>query len=553
MEISDLKKSARGMGHAGPCRVLPNRDGSGMMRGMGRFFNVAGPCIPGEHYLLPSERRCADLLPLIEQNQYFVIHAARQTGKTTLLKSIVSTLNRGGRYLAIYSSVEQLRAAPQPQTGIPSLLHVLKDDLQCLPGMETFDFLEGIDLADPHTALRKALHQLARKAGKPTVIFFDEADSLREDLLICFLTQLRGGYIGRDTAAFPQSIALVGMRDLRDYKASVREGRKRLGGGSPFNIVTESLTLRNFSREETAELYGQHTADTGQVFEPDAVDFVFRQTDGQPWLVNAVARECIEKILQRDFSKPVTGELVEQAIQNIILRRDTHIDSLIEKLKEERVRKIVEPVLTGDKREFNSADDDCRYALDLGLLKNDREGLCPANPIYAEVMIRMLSLLAQERMADMQLSTPLARYSQGGGLDMKKLLKDFQAFWRENAEMMGDASDYREAVPHLVLQAFLQRILNGGGRIHREFAVGRRRMDLLIEWEKGRYPLEIKLWRGEKTEEEGLAQLGNYLERVNCPEGWLVLFDRRPERSWDEKIFWREAGSKNRKIHIAGC
>ncbi|MCS6969419.1 MAG: hypothetical protein NZ552_00165, partial [Planctomycetes bacterium] len=73
---------------------------------MPRFFNTAGPCRPSEHYMLPARERIADLAPLIAARQYFVIHAARQTGKTTLLLELAAELEAGGRYRALYCSVE---------------------------------------------------------------------------------------------------------------------------------------------------------------------------------------------------------------------------------------------------------------------------------------------------------------------------------------------------------------------------------------------------------------------------------------------------------------
>ena len=165
-------------------------------------------------------------------------------------------------------------------------------------------------------------------------------------------------------------------------------------------------------------------------------------------------------------------------------------------------------------------------------------------------MVRTLSLQAQERMDDMSLPRYLGK---GKLLDMTKLLRDFQAFWRENAEMMGDASEYREAVPHLVLQAFLQRVLNGGGGILREFAVGRRRMDLLVCLGASRCPVEIKLWKSPKTFREGIAQISQYLERVGQKEGWLVIFDRRQRIAWKRKLYWRTVKKAGFTIRVVGC
>ncbi|MFW5700345.1 MAG: hypothetical protein ACOCWM_01540, partial [Cyclobacteriaceae bacterium] len=60
---------------------------------MKKLFNIAGPCIPEKHYVIPALQRNQEIKSLIDNEQYFVIHAPRQTGKTTLLKSLVKQLN----------------------------------------------------------------------------------------------------------------------------------------------------------------------------------------------------------------------------------------------------------------------------------------------------------------------------------------------------------------------------------------------------------------------------------------------------------------------------
>jgi hypothetical protein len=249
---------------------------------------------------------------------------------------------------------------------------------------------------------------------KPLVILFDEADCLSEGTLISFLRQLRDGYNTRSYRAFVHSIALVGMRNIRDYKAQIRPDSQSLGSASPFNIVTKTYTLQNFTREEIAQLYRQHTDETGQVFEDDAIELVWEQTQGQPWLVNAIANQVIVEMLQSDYTKPVTVELVKKAIQYIILNRPTHIDSLLERLKEDRVRRIIEPMILG--AEFIPRDsDDFLYTCDLGLIRVVNSVVEPANPIYAELIIRKLTFSMQEALKNPKYPYQLSRYLKNGG------------------------------------------------------------------------------------------------------------------------------------------
>jgi AAA+ ATPase superfamily predicted ATPase len=295
--------------------------------------------------MIEASSRLHGVEELIDKEQYFVIHAARQSGKTTYLKDLTNRLNATGKYYALYCSLESVQNIVEPEKGIPAIIRSMYSFLKYTTIPDTGKFASDADYADYNNVLRTSLTDYCILLDKPLIIFFDEADCLSDDTLILFLRQLRAGYNERSSTPFVHSVALVGMCNIRDYKARIRPDSETLGSASPFNIVTETLTLKNFTKEEIVQLYRQHTGETGQVFEEDAIELVWEQTQGQPWLVNAIAREVIEKIQHSDYTKPVTAELVNEAIQNIILNRPTHIDSLLERLKEGRVRRIIEPMI----------------------------------------------------------------------------------------------------------------------------------------------------------------------------------------------------------------
>jgi hypothetical protein len=351
-------------------------------------FNTAGPCNSEEHYMINASTRLQGVEELIDGKKYFVIHAARQSGKTTYLQDLARRLHAGGKYHALYCSLESAQGVIEPERGIPTVLDCIVIALQKSSIPFTYDERYDQDKKNkPLVILTLFLMNLVKSLDKPLVIFFDEADCLSEGTLISFLRQLRNGYNDRSITPFIHSVALVGMRNIRDYKAKVRPDSDTLGSASPFNIVTKSLTLQNFTKEEIVQLYRQHTGETGQVFEEDAVELVWQQTQGQPWLVNAIAREVIVEILRSDYTKPVTADLVSEAIQDIILARPTHIDSLLERLKEDRVRKVIEPMILG-KEFIQRSSDDFLYTRDLGLIRVVNGRIEPSNPIYAEVIIR---------------------------------------------------------------------------------------------------------------------------------------------------------------------
>ncbi|MEM6406694.1 MAG: ATP-binding protein, partial [Pseudomonadota bacterium] len=144
------------------------------------------------------------------------------------------------------------------------------------------------------------------------------------------------------------------------------------------------------------------------------------------------------------------------------------------------------------------------------------------------------------------------------------LLQAFQQFFREHSDAWIQQFDCKEAGPQLLLQAFLQRIVNGGGRISREYGLGRKRTDLYIEWpvdeqagfhgEIQRIVLELKICYGslEATLKDGLPQTADYAARCGANDMHLLIFDRRTEVSWDEKIWCRTEDQGQHTITVWG-
>ena len=516
-----------------------------------RFFNTEGPVRPAEHYCIPPLDRVNldELLDLVRDRKYFVLHAPRQTGKTSALLALRDLLNAGGDYRCVYANVEAAQALREDLAeGMRTVLAELALEASLTLGDETLDGIwPGVlERVGPGQALRHALVRWCAADSKPLVLLIDEIDALVGDTLLSVLRQLRTGYPGRP-GRFPHSVILCGVRDVRDYRIRSTAQNALVLGGSAFNVKSKSLRLGDFTEAETRALLGQHTAETGQAFAPQASELIWTRTAGQPWLVNALCREaCFESAAGRNRSRAITGEDILDAQERLILARVTHLDNLADKLREERVRRVVVPMLTGAADRGNYADRsrDVEYARDLGLLARD-DAKRIANPIYAEVIPRELTWVAQD---DVEAET--AWYVDAdGALDVDRLLAEFQRFFREHSEHWTERFDrYQEAGPQLLLQAYLQRVVNGGGRIEREYALGRGRVDLLIVWPHGgrtrRFVVECKVLRDglERTMREGIAQTRDYMDRCAAESGHLIVFDRSRERTWEEKVFRRAVG-----------
>ncbi|MET8000916.1 AAA family ATPase [Nonomuraea glycinis] len=507
-----------------------------------KYFNTTGPCDPQRHYILPPTQRLPEARVLIEMDRYFVLHAPRQTGKTTILDALASELTAEGDTAALMFSCERAKSAGDDYGAAESLLlDSLREAAELSGWPKKLLPPDSWPQVTPGSRFGAALREWCRRCPRRVVLFMDEIDALQGNSMVSILSQLRDGHNRRSKGyPFPASVVLCGLRDLRDYKVASGGEPGRSNPASPFNIVAESLRLGDFTADDIAELYGQHTRQTGQEFTKDAVERVFELTQGQPWLVNALAHEVVFKM---GVTGTVTAGQVEDAKERLIRARATHLDSVMARLHEPRVKRVMEPVVAGIFPHIDPAfSDDLSYARDLGLIKQ-KPPLEVANPIYREVTLRVLGDPSEQYvMAD-----PRSFVLPDGRFDLPRLLEEFVVFWREHGEVLVRQEGYHEAACQIILMAFLHRLVNGGGYLDREYAAGTKRLDVLVRWPytspdgerlMQREAMELKVWRAGENDPapDGLAQLDRYLDRLTLSTGALVIFDRRPEAPpWQER------------------
>ena len=503
-----------------------------------RRFNVAGPVNPSKHYTIPPLSRVPlqRFDDLVERQEYFVLHAPRQTGKTSVLRALRDHLNEQG-WRCVYASCEDASGVRDLDTAVRGVLGAIASGAAEALGDESLrDILPGaFAYCDPADGgFEDALSRWSEQSGEERlVLLLDETDAPEVPVLVSLLSQVRSGYTDHPRL-FPRSMVFCGLRDVQVYPGP---------SGIPFNIVYETFRLADFSQAEVEELLGQHTEETGQRFAPEAVEEIGNATAGQPWLVNALADEaCFEDEAGRDRSREIGLEAVEAARERLILMRPTRFGQIDEELKDERVRRAIEPILAGRGDLLRFGTDDSSYVRDLGLVRA-RGHLEIANPIYREVIPRLLSAAGEDRFGD---DRPSFRRSDGG-LDVAQLLTAFRQFFREHSEWWSQGFVFREAALQVLLQAFWQRVVDDEGRMVREYELDRGRTDLLIEWRRDegvqRFVVECRVRRErddlETVIREGAAQTAAYLDRCGAEEGHLVVMDQDEGKTREEKVFRR--------------
>jgi hypothetical protein len=526
-----------------------------------KYFNNAGPSVIGQHYMIDPLMRIdvESIETLIGQQRYFILHAPRQTGKTTCLLALMRHLNAQSDYRALYVNIEAAQAARgNVEAGVAAMCSTFVRSAAL--------YLNDLRLTDWHQTTGQHLaandrlsallthwsqHDPQRpQAPRPTVLMLDEVDALVGDTLISLLRQIRAGYAQRPEA-FPQTVILCGVRDVRDYRIHTAH-QEIITGGSAFNIKAESLRLGNLSKEETIALWQQHTTETGQIFDDEIWPELWEDTRGQPWLVNALGRECTWKDKSAwDRSTSISLERYKAAKERLIYSRATHLDALADKLREPRVHHVIAAMLSSETTTEHFPEDDLQYIEDLGLIRL-RPELTIANRIYREVLPREITSPIQTVLHYPQpwFLTPERK------LDMPKLLSSFQQFFREHSDAWMEGFNFKEAGPQLLMQAFLQRIINGGGRINREYGLGLKRTDLFIEWPideaQGFYGpvqrivIELKLLKKGRIDavmKDALPQTADYADRCGADEAHIVVFDRRPHKPWSKRI-WRKTATE---------
>lgn len=301
---------------------------------MTRFFNTTGPCDPSQHYMLPPLLRLPELRRLVDEQRFYGLHAARQSGKTTIVRALAEELRAEG-IVALHVSLESSRQTPRLLDAEPRWLWELRNTASLYLAPQDRPPPPDEATGPPGTRLSQTIQRwAARLHPRRLVLFLDEVDVLEGEALVSFLAQLRTGFDHRPQG-FASSIGLIG---LRDPSIGVSRG---IGGVArrTFNVRSHSLSLQAFSEIEVAELFQQHTEETSQAFTAEAVRVAGELTGGHPFLVNSLGY-----YLTREAPVPLSRAIdvgdVMLARDRLSLARSGYLEDLSRLLQDRRGARV---------------------------------------------------------------------------------------------------------------------------------------------------------------------------------------------------------------------
>jgi len=512
---------------------------------MEKFFNIAGPCRADLHYMLEPLQRLAGVHDLVEGQHYFALYAPRQSGKTTYLYALMQQLNRKGRYTALVVNIQVAADARDSREAMRMVAAAIYR--QATTWLLEPEWPARINENDMEfDSLQDYLADWCRHNRKSIVLFIDEVDVLPAEFLLMLLRQLRAGFETRPKN-FPQSIVLVGLRDVQEYQVyTAQDTHHQSFAGSPFNVKSVALLMREFSFDEMSALLAQHEYATGQCFDEEVKQEMYHLTAGQPWLINALAHQIIVGLLGSDYDKKILLKHVSLAKTQLMQRCDTHLHSLLSRLREPPVKLVIESIINGETPDFTKLNEALAYVRSLGIVARTPP-IRFSNPIYQEMTLRSLSLAFQEALSA-EIVKPTNYLNLQGGLNMDLLLERFQRFYRRHAEIWLSRYDFKESGRQLLFFAFILRTLDGTASIEWEVAVGSNRCHMRIDYADRPIALTLKLRHDNYAREEGLEQAESYIKSLSIESGYLILFDV----FWEERIYREEIQQNDVLIKLLG-
>ena len=359
---------------------------------------------------------------------------------------------------------------------------------------------------------------------------------------------LRNNYLSRDDAKTFHSVVLAGVHDVKSLKLKMRPDEEQKFN-SPWNIAAEFTVDMNLQPFEIKPMLDEYAKDRDVKMDTQKIaDCLFYYTSGYPFLVSKLCKMFDEKYLPEKTERTWTEADIEIAVQQLVTESNTNFDTLVKNLENdpELYALVYDVAINNEARTFNIHNPMINYAALYGILVNRNGKAVVHNKIYSEVLLNYMTNKMEFAQAKRRVDIGGFYKNDDDTLNMEAVLLGFQTFMKK--EYSKKDRDFLEKNGRLVFLAFLKPILNGSGYDFKEPQISEeRRLDVVITYLHEKFVAELKIWRGEKAHEKGLAQLSDYLDRQNLTEGYLLIFDHAEVKNWHSE--WIEINGK--KVLVA--
>jgi hypothetical protein len=475
---------------------------------MSKIFNTSAVCRPEIHYMVDLSDRLEQIKKMVDRGDYFTINWARQYGKTTMLRAL-------GSFLAENYVVVSLDFQMMSQSDFEK-----ESSFSEAFAREVLEEIANIEEVSVEIITR--LQRLADgKEGKGRLA----------ELFLDFLAQLRGAYINRDKRPAFQSVILAGVYDVKNIKQRLRpDGEHRVN--SPWNIAADFLLDMNFSVKDISGMLAEYESDyqTGMDIK-EIAQFIYDYTSGYPVLVSRICKLMDERITGSEgyFDRKLvwTKEGVLEAVKILLIEKNTLFESITGKLADyPRLRELVYSLLfTGRKISYNPLSPSIEIAEMFGFIKNFRGDAVISNRIFETVLYNLF--LSEEMLDSEEYRTALQernQFIQNGHLNMKLILEKFVVHW---GDLYSSADEkFIEDNARKFFLLYLKPIINGTGNYYIEAQTrDNKRTDVIIDYCKEQFVIEMKIWRGNAYHERGEQQLAEYLEYYHLNKGYMLSFN----------------------------
>ena len=516
-------------------------------------FNITGMCVPEEHYMVNIEEKKLHILNLIQDKKYFTINRARQFGKTTTLAELERALNDTPEYVCIGLTFE----------GVGEDMFA-SDEAFCreflMQASESLNHY-GYDFADDwndenvkgFSFLGRHISKLCR--GKKIVLLIDEVDATSNNrVFLRFLGMLRSLFLkrsGRKAETF-HSVVLAGVHDIKNIKLKLiteglynRQSEQEGEYNSPWNIATDFTVDMSFTAPEISTMLQEYEEDQSTGMDIAAVsEEIFRFTSGYPYLVSRICK-CID---DGESSGGWTVKGVQSAVKIVALEKSVLKDDIFKNMENNKAIYdfMYKLLIVGSNMRASLFDPLIERCVMFGFITVDSQGKPAISNKLFEMAMTDYFISKENNAAGVSNHVCNGMYMEvtgNGKFDMALCLRKFAEHYNEI--YASDAISFLETHGRMIFLSFLKPLVNGNGFFHIESQfTDMRRMDVVVDYGREQFIIELKLWRGEKAQDKAYEQLLNYMESRGLDKGYLLTFDFRENKNKSPKAEWVQVGGK---------